>query len=290
MQASNTLMITKERSTTGRPLMVGGPQIDYFYPGLTYEIDMHAGDLQWRGATSAPFPGYMLIGRGEDFANTLTSASGGHHRPVRRDALRRQRHEVPVQGRVPRDGQLRRRHARRSAGHVPDHRARPGRRLRNQERNQGRDLAEALELRQGHARPALLPSPLQRARSTARRASSRPPRRRRRRSTRSTSTTSTSPSSPAGGCRCGIPTSTRVCRPRAPASTSGRASSPTQIIPQGIDPEDGTIVNWNQTVARGFGAADNEWGRNGSVARNDLLTKNLARLANEAGRVVAAPG
>ena len=56
--------------------MVGGPQIGYFYPGLTYEIDMHAGDLQWRGATSAPFPGYVLIGRGEDFAHTLTSASG----------------------------------------------------------------------------------------------------------------------------------------------------------------------------------------------------------------------
>ena len=56
--------------------MVGGPQIGYFYPGLTYEIDMHAGDLQWRGATSAPFPGYLLIGRGEDFANTLTSACG----------------------------------------------------------------------------------------------------------------------------------------------------------------------------------------------------------------------
>ena len=56
--------------------MVGGPQIGYFYPGFTYEIDMHAPGLQWRGATSAPFPGYMLIGRGEDFATTLTSASG----------------------------------------------------------------------------------------------------------------------------------------------------------------------------------------------------------------------
>ena len=72
--ASNTLMITADRSKTGQPLMVGGPQIGYFYPGLTYEIDMHAGDLQWRGATSAPFPGYVLIGRGEDFAHTLTSA------------------------------------------------------------------------------------------------------------------------------------------------------------------------------------------------------------------------
>ena len=35
---------------------------------------MHAPGLDWRGATSAPFPGYMLIGRGADFATTLTSA------------------------------------------------------------------------------------------------------------------------------------------------------------------------------------------------------------------------
>ena len=37
---------------------------------------MHAPGLDWRGATSAPFPGYMLIGRGPDFAKTLTSAGG----------------------------------------------------------------------------------------------------------------------------------------------------------------------------------------------------------------------
>ena len=36
---------------------------------------MNAGRLKWRGATSAPFPGYLLIGRGQDFATTLTSAS-----------------------------------------------------------------------------------------------------------------------------------------------------------------------------------------------------------------------
>ena len=41
--------------------MVGGPQIGYFYPGLTYEIDMHAGDLQWRGATSACLGGISCI-------------------------------------------------------------------------------------------------------------------------------------------------------------------------------------------------------------------------------------
>ena len=67
-------MVEGKYSATGHPLLVGGPQVGYFYPGLTYEIDMHAPGLDWRGATSAPFPGYMLIGRGADFATTLTSA------------------------------------------------------------------------------------------------------------------------------------------------------------------------------------------------------------------------
>src|SRR4029079_13581939 len=54
--------------------------------------------------------------------------------------------------------------------------------------------------------------------------------------------------------------------------------------PQGIDPEDGTITNWNQTTAKGFAAADNEFGHNGSVGRIDLLNKTLARLASKKGK------
>ena len=55
---------------------MGGPQIGYNYPGLTLEMDLHGPNIHVRGATSAPFPGYMLIGRGEDYAWTLTSAAG----------------------------------------------------------------------------------------------------------------------------------------------------------------------------------------------------------------------
>ena len=73
-QASNVLMVSGSRSSNGHPLLVGGPQIGYLYPGLTLEMDMHAPGVDVRGATSAPFPGYMLIGRGRDFAWTLTSA------------------------------------------------------------------------------------------------------------------------------------------------------------------------------------------------------------------------
>ena len=43
--------------------------------------------------------------------------------------------------------------------------------------------------------------------------------------------------------------------------------------PQGIDPADGTITNWNQTTAKGFAAADNEWGHNGSVGASTCSTR-----------------
>jgi acyl-homoserine lactone acylase PvdQ len=72
--ASNVLMVAGKRSKTGHPLFVGGPQIGYFYPGLTLEMDLHGPGWAARGATSAPFPGYILIGRREDFVWTLTSA------------------------------------------------------------------------------------------------------------------------------------------------------------------------------------------------------------------------
>jgi acyl-homoserine lactone acylase PvdQ len=71
---SNVLMVAGKRSKTGHPLFVGGPQIGYFYPGLTLEMDLHGPGWKARGATSAPFPGYILIGRREDFVWTLTSA------------------------------------------------------------------------------------------------------------------------------------------------------------------------------------------------------------------------
>ena len=66
--------VNGSRSATGTPILVGGPQIGYNYPGLTLEMGLYGPHIAVRGATSAPFPGYMLIGRGTDFAWTLTSA------------------------------------------------------------------------------------------------------------------------------------------------------------------------------------------------------------------------
>jgi acyl-homoserine lactone acylase PvdQ len=75
-QASNVLIASGRASQTGSPLFVGGPQIGFNYPGLTLEMELHGPSIRVRGATSAPFPGYMLIGRGQDYAWTLTSADG----------------------------------------------------------------------------------------------------------------------------------------------------------------------------------------------------------------------
>ena len=73
--ASNFVMVGRERSATGHPLFVGGPQIGYFYPGLTLEADIKGPGFEARGATAPGFPGNILIGRGPDFVWSLTSAS-----------------------------------------------------------------------------------------------------------------------------------------------------------------------------------------------------------------------
>jgi acyl-homoserine lactone acylase PvdQ len=72
--ASNIMIVSGSHSATGRPLFVGGPQIGFNYPGLTMEIQMKSPSIDVRGVTSAPFPGYMLIGRGSNYAWSLTSA------------------------------------------------------------------------------------------------------------------------------------------------------------------------------------------------------------------------
>jgi acyl-homoserine lactone acylase PvdQ len=72
--ASNFEIVSRQRSTTGHPLFVGGPQIGYYYPGLTLEADVKGPGFEARGATAPGFPGTILIGRGEDFAWSLTSA------------------------------------------------------------------------------------------------------------------------------------------------------------------------------------------------------------------------
>ena len=72
--ASNFLIVGAKRSATGHPLFVAGPQIGYTYPQLTLEADVKGPGYEARGATAPGWPGTILIGRGPDFAWSLTSA------------------------------------------------------------------------------------------------------------------------------------------------------------------------------------------------------------------------
>ena len=203
--ASNFLIVGAKRSATGHPLFVAGPQIGYFYPGLTLEMDLHGGGIDARGATTAGFPGTMLIGRGDDFAWSLTSAGsdkidqyaeklcGGDdfHYLYKGECRAMEKIDagaMPAAGRAARPT-------------VPHHRARAGHRLRDGRRQARGAVEQALELRPRRAVAAAVLRP-DNGKVRSRRRSSRRSPSRRSRSTRATRTTRTSRCSPPACCRC----------------------------------------------------------------------------------------
>jgi acyl-homoserine lactone acylase PvdQ len=281
--ASNTLMITAERSKTGEPLMVGGPQIGYFYPGLTYEIDMHAGDLQWRGATSAPFPGYVLIGRGEDFAHTLTSAGsdiidqyvetlcdGSDTKYLYKgECLEMGTFDAgtlngePVSFRTTVHGPV--------IGYATVEGERVA--ISRKRSSYGEDTLDLLYNRR------LSNGQVHSAKSFMKAASLTP-------QTFNSFYIDEENIAMYGAGR--IPIRDPKVDPGLPTVGTGEYEwtgflSKKQHI-QGVDPSDGTITNWNQTSAKGFAAPDDAWGHNGSAGRWDLLDSNLDRLQSKKGK------
>lgn len=278
-QASNTLMISRSRSQTRRPLMVGGPQIGYFYPGFTWEIDMHAPGLVWRGATSVPFPGYMLIGRGPDFATTLTSASGDIIDQYAETLCGGSDQSYLYRGRCLAMGHF-------DAGtlngqpvsflttiHGPviGYATVEGTKvaISRKRSSYGQDVVDQLLYRRLSTGQVDSPESFFRA---------------------AAQTPQTFNSFYIDDKHIAMFTSGRLpirpsdVDPGLPTKGTGQYEwrgflSPHRHI-HGSDPRDGTIVNWNNIAAHGFGAADNNWGGNGSVGRVDLLNKNLDRLAS----------
>ena len=77
--ASNALLVSAARSTTGNPLQIGAPQVGYSVPQFFMDVDVHGGTpaqrLDFRGGA---VPGASLlaaIGRGVDYAWSLTTGS-----------------------------------------------------------------------------------------------------------------------------------------------------------------------------------------------------------------------
>ncbi len=282
-QASNTLMINADHSKTGNPLMVGGPQIGYFYPGLTLEIDMHAGDLQWRGATAAPFPGYMFIGRGADFATTLTSASADIVDQYVEELCGGSDTSYMYKGQCTPMGDFDAGTLDGNAvtfkttvhGPVVGYATVKGVKvaISSKRSSYGQDSLDLLyQRRQSNGQVHNYRSFIKAAQLTPQ-----------------TFNSFYIDNEDVVLYTAGLlPLRNKDVDPGLPTRGTGEYEwtgfLPRQDHPQGINPSDGTMTNWNQTTARGFGAADDQWGRNGSVERVDLLNKNLDRLADKKGR------
>lgn len=72
---SNFLAVSSSLSASGRPLLVGGPQVGYQFPSILQEIEMHGPGIHARGVT---FPGLLPYpggGRGAHYAFTGTAPS-----------------------------------------------------------------------------------------------------------------------------------------------------------------------------------------------------------------------
>ena len=74
-QASNFLLVNPERSATGSTQGVMGPQLGYYYPEIVQQIHLKGPGFNAQGAAVPGLNMYVLIGRTQDYAWSLTSAS-----------------------------------------------------------------------------------------------------------------------------------------------------------------------------------------------------------------------
>jgi len=70
---SNFLVVGGSHTANGHPLAVMGPQLGYFYPEIVFQADLHGGGIDAEGIV-APIAPYVFIGRGKEYAWSLTSA------------------------------------------------------------------------------------------------------------------------------------------------------------------------------------------------------------------------
>jgi len=75
-RASNFLVTAPSRSSSGNTLAVMGPQLGYYYPEIVQQIHLEGPGIKAQGVGVPGLAMYMLIGRTENYAWSLTSA--GH--------------------------------------------------------------------------------------------------------------------------------------------------------------------------------------------------------------------
>jgi acyl-homoserine lactone acylase PvdQ len=274
--ASNFLMVAAKRSATRHPLFVAGPQIGYFYPGLTLEMDLHGPGINARGAAIPGGPGNILIGRGQDFAWSLTSAGsdtndifvetlcGGSTTKYRYKGKCRTMGTVDV-GEIVGQGEVKYR----TTVHGP---------VLGYAKSGGKQVAVTFA-RSSAGKDILWQLLFNRLSSGQ---------------VKDTKTffdaAATSPftfnvayaddkdiATYSAGL---LPIRDKRVDPRLPTKGTGeyewKGFLAQKDHPQAVNPAGGTLVNWNNKPAPGFGSSDSEWGY-GSVHRVQLLNAGLAK-------------
>lgn len=74
-QASNFLIVDPTRSATRNSLAVMGPQLGYYYPEIVQQIHLSGPGIEAQGVAVPGAAMYLLIGRTQDYAWSLTSAN-----------------------------------------------------------------------------------------------------------------------------------------------------------------------------------------------------------------------
>jgi acyl-homoserine lactone acylase PvdQ len=281
-QASNVLLVSGDRSATGAPLFAGGPQISYNYPGLTLEMGLYGPSIRVRGATSAPFPGYMLIGRGTDFAWSLTSADvdivdtyaericGGSRTRYRYKGSCR-RMETVRAGTIAKGGEkvsvtFRRTEHGPVTGYARVHGSGRLVALARKRSSYGRETLDQIFFRRltfGRVKSAA--DFIAAAKTTP----------------QTFNAFYVSGSEIASYTTGRMPVHRRGVNPDLPVDGRGRYEWRGFLAgsrhPQSVNPPSGLLVNWNNKPAPGFPASDGRFGEEGPLTRDRLLLRELAR-------------
>ncbi len=280
--ASNILIVSGDKSATGAPLFVGGPQIGYNYPGLTLEMQIKSPSINVRGATSAPFPGYMLIGRAEGYAWTLTSAGadiidtyaeklcGGSKRKYSYKGRCLSMEKVDA-GKITKGGKTVRAIFYRTVhgsviGYATDRSSKKTVALSQKRSSYGRETVDQLFNQQmTYGRVKSAQDFVNAAKKTPQTFNS----------FYASATESAFYTSGA------LPVRPSGVNDDLPVSGTGKyewkGELATSKHPQVINPSSGYIVNWNNKPGKNFPAGDDRFGNEGGIQRDTLLTSELAR-------------
>jgi len=276
---SNALLVGRSRSSNGHPLFVAGPQVGHFYPQLLLELDLHGGGIDARGAA---FPGisfYVLLGRGKDYAWSLTSSTSdliddyaeelcGDDTHYRYQGSCREMGTFDAGTLRGAAGEVDRRLLFRTTVHGPviGYATVDGRRVAISRKRSTRGR----ELLSGRAWQDLNTNKPKNAREFLRSAS---------RLEMSFNWVYADDRDIATFSSGRLPIRPGTVDPGLPTSGNGdfewRGFLPFARHPQAVSPVSGVLANWNNKPAPGFSAADDQWSY-GSVQRVELLQKGLA--------------